>query len=66
MASWVKENGDLAYSKVDFKRYHLCFPSNISFGLATLELPAHLHLVYISVCGNFRFTCSYVPEIPSL
>lgn len=31
MASWVKGNGDLAYSKVDFKRYHLCFPSNYQF-----------------------------------
>lgn len=66
VASRVKGSGDLAHSEVDFKKYHLCFPSKIRFGLTTLELPAHLHLVYISVCGNFKFTCTCVPEIPSL
>lgn len=63
MASRVKGNADLAHSKVVFKRYHLCFPSKIRFGLTTLDLLAQLPF---SVHGNFKFTCIYVPEIPFL
>lgn len=57
MAAQVKGSGGCVHSKVNSRRYHLCCASNTSFGLTTLELPAHLHLVCRSVCENSKFLC---------
>lgn len=66
MAAQVKGSHDFAHNKVNSGRYHLCFSPSISFGLKTLELPAHLHLACVSVRVNSKFPCVCVLDSISI